>query len=348
MELGHDIDIETLFEKMCSGNLDDREKDRLRSYIESTFHDEKLNDLMYRHWRKLDNPGQVSGLADLEHIKMRLWSKIMTDQLASAKTAKQKLTNWKTYLTRAAAILVIPLLIFSGYLYFHPDQQFAEIAALPVMQRVVATPGSRVHFTLPDRSEVWLNSGSSLEFPITLNVQEKRKVKLTGQGYFHVSHDSKRPFLVETGTLNIQVMGTSFDVSGYDDDQTMSSTLEEGSIALLNLKGDEVARMEPGQKAVLDKQTRKLSIEKVDTRLTTSWKDGKLMFRDTPLPEVTKQLERWFNCTIHVDPELNNSDILYTATIQDETLGEVLKMIEISTSVKTRIKNREVSIWHEN
>jgi ferric-dicitrate binding protein FerR (iron transport regulator) len=81
--------------------------------------------------------------------------------------------------------------------------------------------------------------------------------------------------------------------------------------------------------------------------MSTSWKDGKLMFRDSPLNDVTRQLERWFNCTIHVDPKLMNSEISYTATIQDETLGEVLKMIEISTQVKTRIKNREVTIWTE-
>lgn len=348
MGLKRDVDIEVLLGKMLSGTLDDQEKDQLRSYIESTFHDEKLNDLMHRHWSELDNRDQSSCQADLQDLKMHIWSMIMDEQVTSMKTAKKTLTNWKTYLTRAAAILFIPLLVFSGYLYIHLNGQMNGLADRQIMQRVVATPGSRVHFILPDQSEVWLNSESSLEFPVTLNVQEQRKVKLTGQGYFNIAPDKKHPFLVETGALTIRVLGTSFDVSSYTDDQMMSSTLEEGSIALLDLKGDEVARLKPGQKAILDKETRKLSIEKVDTRLTTSWKDGKLMFRDTPLPEVTKQLERWFNCAIHVDPDLMNSEILYTATIQDETLGEVLKMIEISTSVKTKIENREVSIWHKN
>jgi ferric-dicitrate binding protein FerR (iron transport regulator) len=85
-------------------------------------------------------------------------------------------------------------------------------------------------------------------------------------------------------------------------------------------------------------------VEKVDTRLTTSWKDGRLIFKNTPLHEVTKQLERWFNCSIYVAPELLDSGILYTATIQDETLIEVLEMIEISTKVNTEIKNRQVQI----
>jgi ferric-dicitrate binding protein FerR (iron transport regulator) len=95
---------------------------------------------------------------------------------------------------------------------------------------------------------------------------------------------------------------------------------------------------------MLDKGSRKLLIKEVDTRLTTSWKDGRLVFKNTPLREVTKQLERWFNCSIVVAPALLGSDILYTATIQDETLVEVLSMIEISTKVKTKIENREVKI----
>jgi ferric-dicitrate binding protein FerR (iron transport regulator) len=98
---------------------------------------------------------------------------------------------------------------------------------------------------------------------------------------------------------------------------------------------------------VLHKGTKELTVYPVNTGLLTSWKDGKLMFRDSPLKDVSRQLERWFNCTIHVDPKLLHSGILYTATIQNETLGEVLQMIEISTPVKTKIKNREVTIWSE-
>jgi ferric-dicitrate binding protein FerR (iron transport regulator) len=123
--------------------------------------------------------------------------------------------------------------------------------------------------------------------------------------------------------------------------------LEDGAVALLNPSGEEIASLKPGQQALFRKKTRELTVCQVDTRLLTSWKDGKLIFRNAPLKEVTKQLERWFNFTIQVDPGLLHSGILYTATIQDETLGEVLQMIEISTQVKTKIKSREVSIWSE-
>jgi ferric-dicitrate binding protein FerR (iron transport regulator) len=222
------------------------------------------------------------------------------------------------------------------------------MASHTVIGKVVAHPGSRVHFTLPDQTEVWLNSGSTLEYPLALNEQENRKVKLSGQGYFKVAHDPSHPFFVETDGIRIKALGTSFDVSGYAADRQISSTLEEGSIALLDLSGKEVTRIYPGQKAVLDKSTNSMEVKEVETMLTTSWKDGKLIFRNTSLLDVTIQLERWFNCKIHLDSRLLKTDLMYTATIQDETLGEVLKMIEISTKIKTGIEKREVYISSRN
>ena len=330
--------IERLFAKLSDKQIDPGEKEAIRSYIHSTFRDQQLDVLMEKHWDSMEAKSIEKNDLYLQQLKSRIWQKI------SDKGRKDRISiHWSTYISRIAAVLFIPLLIFSGYLFFLIHQDKLLNGRL-TMQQVYASPGSRVHFVLPDNSEVWLNSGSTLEYPMNLNHKKQRRVKLNGQGYFKVEHNEKRPFFVEAGELNIKVLGTSFDVSTYANDQFISSTLEKGSIALLNLQGTEVARLNPGQKALLNKQTNKLFIEDVDTRLTTSWKDGNLIFRNTPLNEVTKQLERWFNCNISVSSKLLNSEILYTATIQDETLGEVLKMIEISTSVKTKIENREVQI----
>lgn len=347
MELKNNHDISLLLERMLAGTLDESGKDDLRAYIESTFRDEKLNDLMNRHWNSLNRQYVKQDEQELEDLKRRIRTMVMHDQVDLVRPVQKGMVRLMKYLVRAAAILTIPLLIFSGYLYSRLSRQAPGLAGHPVMQQVIATPGSRVRFVLPDQSEVWLNSGSSLEFPNSLDNQKLRRVKLLGQGYFRVSKDEKHPFIVETGELNVKVLGTSFDVSCYTGDQFVRSTLEEGAIALLNSQGCEVAFLKPGQQAVYNRETKKLTVNQVDTRLTTSWKDGTLMFRDSPLEDVTIQLERWFNCTIHVDPELINSGILYTATIKDETLGEVLQMIEISTQVKTKIKNREVTIWSE-
>ncbi len=344
MEAEKTNDIGLLLERLGNGSLTGAEKEFLQHYVESTFQDEKLNELMQKHWNTMEQES-YSNLdeTDLKQVRKQILSRIKKPGLALRHPGSRG-AAWPNFLVRVAAVLTIPLLLLSSYLIYQLNQHTEDRM---VMQDVIATPGSRVHFVLPDQSEVWLNSGSSISYLTGLYINGQRRVKLNGEGYFQVVPDKKHPFIVETSFLNVKVLGTSFNVSNYAGDDFISSTLEKGLVALLDSKNDEVALLKPGQQAFFSKNTRELKIINVDTRLSTSWKDGKLVFRNSPLRDVTKQLERWFNCTIRVDPALMNSEISYTATIQNETLGEVLKMIEISTEVKTKIKNREVTICTE-
>lgn len=339
------IHIEKILDKLAAGKISLSEKKELRTYIQSTFKNEKLDDLMRLHWDRVDSRVEDGDKAILTEVRAKVLTAIEGDRRSTKSGRHSSIERWRSYLTRAAAILFIPLLVYSGYLVSTLYKQKAVVQEQLVMQEIFASPGSRVHFTLPDSTEVWLNSASKLEFPVTFSNQETRRVKLYGQGYFKVSPDKTHPFIVETSDINIKVLGTSFDVASYADDVNLVSTLEEGSIAILNSSGKEVARLNPGEQANLNKDTREMSIEEVDTEITTSWKDGRLLFKNAPLVDVVKQLERWYNCEIFLAPELRKSDFQYTATIQDETLGEVLQMIEISTSVNSSIKNREVRIW---
>jgi transmembrane sensor len=344
----HEIDYKYLLDRMLSDKLSKAEMDELQEYIQHSYKDDELELLMRNHWMGLEDK-QIA-VSDLQILVLK--NKILTQINQRISSPKKELQlpslKWKNYLIRAAAVLFIPLLLGSLVVYYQMGKRLDQKMASSVIQRVEANPGSRIHFTLPDQTEVWLNSGSMLEFPLAMNEMDSRKVKLSGQGYFKVAHDKEHPFFVETNRLTVKALGTSFDVSDYSNDSQVTSTLEEGSVALIDLKGNEITRIHPGQKAIIDKVAMRLVVNDVDTRLTTSWKDGKLIFRNTSLPDVTAQLERWFNCKIHLDERLVDSGLKYTATIQDETLGEVLKMIEISTKIKTRIEKREVYINYRN
>ena len=337
-----DINLKDLLAKMLSGEITEDEKHHLRSHIHTTYKNRELQHFMSQHWEKLE-PAQGETDDDyFKKLKQKVWQNISSNHPLKTADLKRPM-SWKSLVVRIAAVLFVPLLISSVYLFYKLHQQ-SGFENETAMQQVFATPGSRVQFMLPDQSKVWLNSGSSLEYPVNLSHQGERRVRLTGQGYFEVTPNKQRPFVVETGELDIRVLGTSFDVSNYLNDERMTATLEHGSVVLFDSRGAEVVRLVPGQQAVMEKGSKELLLKEVDTQLVTSWKDGRLVFKNTPLREVTKQLERWFNCSIDVAPGLFGSDILYTATIQDETLAEVLKMIEISTHVKTNIENRKVTI----
>ena len=349
MGLNQEIEFKYLHQQLLSDRLTQKEKDDLWVKIQATYKDGELELLMQEYWQNLGNKEVAADELQLEVLKSQILSRIQKSKNRSENTYKLSISSWQNAIMRVAAMLLIPLLLGSVYVYYRMDSRYNKMASTSsVMQEVIACPGSRVHFILPDHSEVWLNSGSKLKFALNMASLDQRNVTLTGQGYFKVAHDKKHPFIVETEKMKVQALGTSFDVSSYSNDGQVSSILEEGSIALINLQNKEFARLTPGQQAVLDKSSNQFIIKNVDTALSTSWRNGKLVFRNSSLVEVTKQMERWFNCKINVDPKLLNSNILYTATIQDETLGEVLKMIEISTSVKTKIEKREVSIWSKN
>jgi ferric-dicitrate binding protein FerR (iron transport regulator) len=346
MEIEQNIDIEKLISKFIDGTYNQSDKELLTDYIEATHNDKVLNGLLLKHWETLQEKDISIDADRLTSLKQKIQSRIFDAKSPEAEREISASRNWKFIFGRIAAVLVLPLLLASVYVAYNLGKDNGlKSSGTAVVQQIVSSPGSRVHFTLPDQTEVWLNSGSKLEFPTGIAANAQRRVKLSGQGYFEVAHDAKHPFFVETNAFTIKVLGTSFDVSCYDNDNSFSSTLEKGSISILNKKNLEIGRLVPGEKAIVEKADASVTIEKVDTELTTSWKDGKLIFRNTSLKEVTKQMERWYNCHIEVDPRLTNSDISYTATIQQETIEEVLKMIEISTHVKTKIENRNVKIW---
>jgi transmembrane sensor len=348
MRQNQHLDYKYLVDRLVSVNFTDSEKAELDDYIQNSFNNDELNSLIQKHWQELESMKFATDDIQLLILKNRILSKIHQTKISPEKPTAVFYSNWKNYLIRIVAILFIPLLLSSLYVIYQLKQNTEVNNLISLNERVIAHPGSRVHFTLPDNTEVWLNSASALEFPLLLKSQKIRKVKLTGQGYFNVSHDEKHPFIVEADGMNIKALGTSFDVSSYAEDNQISSTLENGSIAMTDLDGIELARIHPGQKAILDRTTRLVTIKNVESKLFTSWKDGKLIFKNTPLAEVAKQMERWFNCKIFVDPHLLNTRLVYTASIQDENLGEVIKMIEISTSVNTKIENRNVYITKKN
>ena len=176
---------------------------------------------------------------------------------------------------------------------------------------------------MPDGSLVWLNSGSKLSYPS--NFKGQRSIQLEGEAYFDVIK-SRKPFIVSTAYGEIEVLGTSFNVKAYTDDD-FQTTLVAGAVNLRVGAGTSIT-LKPGEQAFVNENNR-LEIQTVETEIFTSWKDGKLIFYREPFEKVAKRMERWYNVKIEVDnDEIKN--LWFTGTIEMETLSEVMELIRRS------------------
>ncbi|MGV8137012.1 MAG: FecR family protein [Mangrovibacterium sp.] len=242
-------------------------------------------------------------------------------------------------LLRYAAVFILAFTLGWGsfQLFSEKKSGFTE-----VYNEIKVPYGQRSEISLYDGTKVWLNSGTELKFPLVFD-GDQRKVYVKGEAFFDVARDVNKPFIVNTGQMDIEVLGTRFDVCAYPDDPEFYSTLEEGKIKAVNaVTGEEVSLL-PGMQATLDLNAQKFSVQHVNTRLYTSWKENMLRFENAPFAEVIKRMERWYDVKIHVDEQINTGE-RYTMTIKTESLREMLRLVSFTTPITYEIKENQVFI----
>lgn len=256
------------------------------------------------------------------------WKKI-SKQIATDKYKKKILSFIRT----AAAVLLIPVL-FATYTLFNTVREWNNI---PVEQVELNTAyGLISKITLPDGSEVWLNSGSSISYPKRFT-KNKRSVQLAGEAYFKVTSDKSNRFDVTTANgLQISAYGTEFNVKAYEDEDKIEATLAKGHVEVSEI-GQPVSRtLRPGEQVTYYKNTSKMEVDKVNLAVETSWKDGKMIFRRANMNEVVQRLARHFNVDIKLEGE-ELYDYKYSATFTTETLNEILLLLEKTAPIKCTV-----------
>jgi len=242
---------------------------------------------------------------------------------------------------KIAAVLFLPLLLLAGWYYMkYPPVVQNRMS----MAELVVPKGARIHFVLPDSSQGWLNSESTLRYPLAFH-GKNRTVFLTGEGYFEVKKHKQKPFIVKTGNMEVEALGTKFDVNAYREDEEMEVTLISGKVRISGemQRGDTrpLTVLEPGQQAQIRKvdfRFHKTNVQ--DAEGYVAWKDGKLIFRNDPMDQVVKKLGRWYNVKFLLQ-ERSLKDYRYHATFQYESLDEVLKLIKLTSPVDYRIVKRK-------
>lgn len=216
-----------------------------------------------------------------------------------------------------------------------------KTAKSATINQIIVPFGRRHGITLSDGTRVQLNSGSRLVFPAEFS-DSKREVYLKGEGYFEVSKNIEKPFMVRTDFVNIKVLGTEFNISAYDDEQVATTVLVEGKVVVSQKNkrlGFTEKNLEPGQGCFYSSSTFTSEIKEVHLFEYTSWKDGLFYFTDKPLNNVVSRVEKYYNQKIHIDGEILPHTLISGKLVLSENIDEVMQYLV--KTLETRYDKRE-------
>lgn len=207
---------------------------------------------------------------------------------------------------------------------------------------IMTTPrGGNYRLRLSDGTRVWLNAASSIRFPVSFKNGD-RKVIVKGEAYFEVAHVDSQPFKVITGNQEVTVLGTHFNIKGYEDDTTISTTLLEGSIKIKNLKSGKSSLMKPGQQAGIFKNQNEIQIRGIHAEEAVSWKKGYFIFDDQSIEGIMKTLGRWYDADIEYHGDSNER---FGGTFsRSSNLAEILTNLEQLGKVQFTIKGKKIIV----
>tara|TARA_B100001057_G_scaffold443876_1_gene480354 strand:- start:6 stop:1178 length:1173 start_codon:yes stop_codon:yes gene_type:complete len=185
--------------------------------------------------------------------------------------------------------------------------------------------GKRFDIYLSDGTKVYLNSGSSLKYPVKFLNNKPRQVFLNGEAFFNVTESKENIFSVDSDGINVEVYGTSFNVRNYPEDYVSDIVLVKGSVGITNPKTKKITKLTPGHKGSVNKESSIIETTKINTKLYTSWIDGEVIFRNESFNQIVKKLERLYNVTI-INNHETISEELFNANIdvENEKIEDVL------------------------
>lgn len=209
---------------------------------------------------------------------------------------------------------------------------------------VTAPKGEKANIILSDSSIVWINSGSSLTYDKHFNRKERR-VYLEGEAYFEIAKDTKRPFIVQTHEMDIEALGTAFNVRSYNEENKVSAVLLEGRIKVKTQNQQRI--LSENERVFIDKSTNLFSTDRVVANDYIQWKDGNLYFENSSFEEIAVTLSRVFNVEIRFASERLRS-ICFTGTLSNSSIRNALDILSLTSSMHYEMNGTVVELYYKD
>jgi len=208
-----------------------------------------------------------------------------------------------------------------------------------LVNRLTTAKGETYQVKLPDGTLVALNAASSLKYTTAMVSNGQRVVELTGEGYFEVAKDKAHPFIVKTSGQEIKVLGTHFNVNAYEDEETLRTTLLEGSVQV-SFQGHKSV-LKPGEQAIV--KNNNIHVADADVEAAVAWKNGEFVFTGQSITEVMNILSRWYNVEVEFKGPKTN-ERFESSLPKDKDITEVLELLELTNTVHFKIEGRKIIV----
>ncbi|WP_423130210.1 FecR family protein [Gaoshiqia sp. Z1-71] len=317
------------------------------SHFNKEEYNAELQMYMEDEWNKTrdtnHNQEQLTRMLDQLHHRINLGRSVS----GSARQLYYRLFS------KIAVVLIIPALItiaVMGYLSLN------KMSGMDSWAEIHSPVGTRTKFQLPDGTIGWLNSGSSVKYPV--NFTTNRHVEISGEAWFDVVHLESKVFHVVTPYFDVSVLGTQFNVVAYENEELAEVILEKGKVRVSGKHDEFKSELTPDEHLIFNKSTKEMVKTRIDAKSYTCWKDGLMIFKNEPMSEIARRLERRYHTEIILHGDSLQSS-LFRATFMDENLEEICKMLStvapISYRIHERKKNednsfteRKIEMWLKN
>ncbi|MCE5226111.1 MAG: DUF4974 domain-containing protein [Porphyromonadaceae bacterium] len=325
--------------------MENRKSRIIRTYLSSRFSNEteekvqrwiiknsnanKTEQSSYEYWKDLNVEPDQMVYDTLKRVNSRI----------GYVNSQRVIPIYKKFL-RVAAALVLLIMLLGGYLYYTSDNNN--------WTKISVAYGEEKHLYLPDSSEIWINSGTTIKYPKKFE-GNLRAVYLDGEAYFSVKRNPKKPFVVRTERINVKVLGTKFNVKAYTGDENTVTTLTSGKVEV-NTLTNQVAILKPNEQLILNNKTSQKNIKRVSVEETTAWMSGQMIFTNTSLDEILQTLERKFDVAFIIDKleSLSNKNCT-VKFLKNDSLEDILNILqEVINGFSYKIEKNKVFISIDN
>ncbi len=343
-----------LLSRYFDNSMREGDSEELERWLDQSNENRRILHAIDRIWKASEERPQDTLISELNLEKD--WHRVasrLSPESPEIKRAKilhfRKLRKKQQAFSRLLKIAALFLVAFiSAVITYQVAPQTVQGPEVvePIFNEIATNAAERANIELGDGSRVMLNAASRLTIPERFS-QHKREVQLQGQAFFDIRSDRNRPFYIRTGKAVVEVVGTSFDIRSYPDEEDMIVAVREGTVELKRLDDpDNRLIVNEGYFGQVSKTNGKLALAMFDDPLHYfGWMEGRLIFNETPMTDVFRQIERWYD--VQVKTELSEQvlrDMKFSADLKTRSVQEVVDVIQMSMDVEVKVRNSKILV----